>query len=213
MAELGQTLTNKVGGLPTWAWAGIGTAGLGGYLIYRKKQSVSAQQAASAGNATSTNLGTVPISNLTTQAEPMPVSVGPTFVNVALPGQSTPATSTPASGYGSNNWQNLNSYEANILAHTPVAGYTGNTWSQLSQTQHINLFAHTPVPGYTGAQWSKLNASQQLQLWASYDQSNPNKSGTLKNPNGSGASLSASTLQPAQPPQPPPPATIPQTTS
>jgi hypothetical protein len=48
MPGLTETLTTQAGPLPVWAWAGLGTAGLAGYLIYRKKKAATtaAQQAA-----------------------------------------------------------------------------------------------------------------------------------------------------------------------
>lgn len=218
MPGMGDTLTNKVGPLPTWAWAGLATAGLGGYLLWRKKQSVAAQNAANNSNANSSNLGTVPISNLSTSAEPMPVSVGPTFVNVSLPGQTTPATgTTPTSGFGSNTWSSLNPFEQNVLAHTPVSGFTGLAWSKLTLAQKANIASHTPVPGTSGAAWAKLDASKQLQLWQAYDASHTNTA-SLKNPNGPVSKLAAQqpaagNLAPAPAPAAPPPAVVPQTTS
>jgi nucleoid-associated protein YgaU len=97
LPELGQTLTNKVGPLPTWGWALLGTGGLAAYLVYRKKQQVNAQQAAANSNAVSSNLGTVPISNLTTAAEPMPIQMGDTFVNVPPPDVTQTVTQAPSS--------------------------------------------------------------------------------------------------------------------
>lgn len=85
MAGIGDTLTEDIGPLPTWAWAGLGTLAVAGILIYRKKQSMNAAAATSTNQAsgTSSNLGTVPISNLSVAAQPMPTSTGPTFVNVS----------------------------------------------------------------------------------------------------------------------------------
>lgn len=78
---MAQTLTQKAGPLPIWAWAGLGTVALTGYMIYRKKQQMNAAAAAQAQTGSS-NLGTVPISNLSTAAQPMPTSNGPVFVDI-----------------------------------------------------------------------------------------------------------------------------------
>lgn len=75
------TLTRKAGPLPVWAWAGIGTAGLAWYMSSRKKAAAAAAAAAQQPSDSS-NLGTVPVSNLTTDAQPMPIQMGDTFVNV-----------------------------------------------------------------------------------------------------------------------------------
>lgn len=84
MVGLGSELTHKAGPLPVWAWAGLGTLGLGGYLLYRKKQQMNA--AANTTSDTQSNVVGAP-SNLTTQAEPMPLQLGDTFVNnnISLP--------------------------------------------------------------------------------------------------------------------------------
>lgn len=82
MPGLGQTLTEDIGPLPTWAWAGVGTAVLGGFLLMRKKNKMNQDAVAASNTGTQSNLGTVPVSNLTTQAEPMPIQMGDTFVNV-----------------------------------------------------------------------------------------------------------------------------------
>lgn len=165
MAELGQTLTNKVGPLPTWAWAGLGTAGLAGYMVWRKKQSVNAQQAAAAANSDSSNLGNVPISNLVTAAEPMPVSSGPTFVSVTnnVPNTNPAANGTapaPTSGKGSASaraaydnaltaYGSAKTSGANIsvlqklqnLVDTTQAIYTGSVGTTAARTKYDNALA------------------------------------------------------------------------
>jgi nucleoid-associated protein YgaU len=80
---MADTLTRKAGPLPVWGWAAIGTAGLAGFLIYRQRKAAAAAAAAQAQQGLdSSNLGTVPVSNLTTSAQPMPIQMGDTFVDV-----------------------------------------------------------------------------------------------------------------------------------
>lgn len=79
-----ETLTQKAGPLPVWAWAGGGTAGLAWYLSSRKKKAAAAA-AANQNTGDSSNLGTVPVSNLTQSAQPMPIQMGDTFVTVQNP--------------------------------------------------------------------------------------------------------------------------------
>jgi nucleoid-associated protein YgaU len=94
MPGVGETLQTSAGPLPVWAWAGLGTAGIAGYLIYRKKQNL-AQQAAAGTD--SSNLGNVPISNLVVGAEPMPVQGGDTFIDVNNPPDNdNPSPPTPS---------------------------------------------------------------------------------------------------------------------
>lgn len=96
MAEtLGQTATAKVGPLPIWGWLAVGGAGIGGILYYRKKKAAAAaQQAAQNQTPVASNLGTVPVSNLTTQAQPMPLQLGDTFVNT--PGTTQTVAPSPS---------------------------------------------------------------------------------------------------------------------
>jgi hypothetical protein len=85
-----QTMGARVGPLPIWVWIGGGAVGIGGFLYYRnkKKQQQQAQQQAQQGTPVASNLNTTtPVSNLTTQAQPMPIQLGDTFVNT--PGQQT----------------------------------------------------------------------------------------------------------------------------
>jgi len=80
---LAETLKQKAGPLPVWAWAGLGTAGLAFYLYRRKQQQAAAAAAAAQQQPMdSSSLGTVPVSNLTTSAAPMPIQMGDTFTNV-----------------------------------------------------------------------------------------------------------------------------------
>lgn len=82
---MGETLTKRWGPLPVWLWALIFVGGLGGYLMYRNKQNANTQQANTQGLSSSSNLGTVPVSNLTTAAQPMPINMGDTFINNNVP--------------------------------------------------------------------------------------------------------------------------------
>jgi hypothetical protein len=94
---IGETLTTRLGPLPVWVWTGVGVAGLG-YYLYRRRasQAATAQAASTQGVGSSSNLGTVPISNLTTAAQPMPIQMGDTFVNVSDPtSQQTSVTGSP----------------------------------------------------------------------------------------------------------------------
>ena len=93
-----------------------------GYMTYRKKQSLN-NQASSPTNASS-NLGTVPISNLTTEAEPMPIQQGDTFVNVTQPGPAGPAGPTGPTG------PTGPSGSTGTTTHTlhNIGTYSGATW-------------------------------------------------------------------------------------
>ena len=99
MAGIGETLSERAGPLPVWAWAALGTGALTAFLFYRKKKQAQAQaaQQAAAQSQNASDLGTVPISNLTTQAQPMPLTLGDTFVNASAPNvppPDNPITST-----------------------------------------------------------------------------------------------------------------------
>ena len=95
MPGMSETLTEDIGPLPTWAWAGLLTIGVAAYLVYRKKKAMSAQAAQQSNQAnSSSNLGTVPVSNLTTEAQPMPVQMGDVFVNVPPPNVTQSQTQT-----------------------------------------------------------------------------------------------------------------------
>jgi len=95
---MGETLKRRVGFLPIWAWALLFVAILAAYLTYSNKKKAAAASAAAAAQSQglSTNLGTVPISNLSTAAQPMPIQMGDTFVNVAPSTTPTPVPGGPA---------------------------------------------------------------------------------------------------------------------
>ena len=82
---MADTLKQKAGPLPIWGWAAVGTLGLAGVLYYRNKKAQEAAAAADQQGLDSSNLGTVPVSNLTTSAQPMPIQMGDTFVDVNVP--------------------------------------------------------------------------------------------------------------------------------
>lgn len=105
MDGIGETLKQKAGPLPVWAWAVVGTALLAGIFYYRQKKAASTAQTAdtTSGTPTQTNLGTVPISNLTTTAQPMPITMGDTFVDVAGTSASASATGGGGGGGGGGN--------------------------------------------------------------------------------------------------------------
>jgi nucleoid-associated protein YgaU len=90
---IGETLKQKAGPLPVWAWAVIGTGGVAFYLYRKNKAAAAAAQQDTSGTDQS-NLGNVPISNLSTGAAPMPIQMGDTFVNVSQP----PDTDNPSPG-------------------------------------------------------------------------------------------------------------------
>jgi len=96
MPAIGQTLTQEAGPLPVWAWLGLGTVGLAAYLYVRKqkKAAAAAQQAAAQSQGLSSTT-TVPISNLSTQAQPMPIQMGDTFVSLNGVGGNQPAPTNP----------------------------------------------------------------------------------------------------------------------
>jgi hypothetical protein len=97
MVGIGSDLKMKAGPLPVWAWAGLGSVGLAGFLIVKKKKSM---DQATTGSDTS---GTIPggPSNLIPQAQPMPYTMGgDTFVDTTVinnipPGGSTKVTKPP----------------------------------------------------------------------------------------------------------------------
>jgi hypothetical protein len=84
---VGETLKRRVGFLPVWAWALLFVIVLALYLSYKKKKAAAAAAAAQqqAANNLSSNLGTVPLSNLSTAAQPMPIQLGDTFVSTTVP--------------------------------------------------------------------------------------------------------------------------------
>jgi hypothetical protein len=89
---MGNTLRQRMGPLPVWAWAGIGFMILVFYL-YKKNQKAQAAAQQQANN-NSSNLGNANnTSNLTTQAQPMPIQMGDVFVNGQA--QSTTPACTP----------------------------------------------------------------------------------------------------------------------
>lgn len=84
MPGIGETLTHKIGPLPVWVYAGLGVTGLAVVMARKKKKTATTadQAAQQAASSTGSNLGAVPISNLTTAASPMPFQTGDVFVTV-----------------------------------------------------------------------------------------------------------------------------------
>ena len=91
---MGETLKRRVGFLPVWAWALVFVVVLAIYLSYRNKKAAAAASASANQNSLSSNLGTVPVSNLTTAAQPMPIQMGDTFVSTTVPVNPTTTTTT-----------------------------------------------------------------------------------------------------------------------
>ena len=76
-------MTRKLGPLPVWAWAAILIVLFIAYKVYKNNKAATAAQAAATQNQP--NLGTTPTSNLTTQAQPMPIQLGDTYINTNPP--------------------------------------------------------------------------------------------------------------------------------
>jgi hypothetical protein len=93
MVGIGSQLQEKAGPLPVWAWAGLGTVGLAGYLIARKKKAMDTVAQTGTDN-TSTVIGGP--STLIPTASPMPYSQGDTIVDTTInnlpPGGATKVT-------------------------------------------------------------------------------------------------------------------------
>lgn len=92
---MGEAITRKYGPLPAWAWGLVVMIVAFVYLQYSKKKKQAAAQQQVANN-NSTNLGTTPVSNLTQQAQPMPIQLGDTFINTGQGGGITSASGSPA---------------------------------------------------------------------------------------------------------------------
>lgn len=93
---MGETLRRKVGFMPVWAWVLAFVVIVAIYLSYRKNKAAAAAAAAQGQqNNLSSNLGTVPVSNLTTAAQPMPIQMGDTFVNTTVPQTITQTVNPP----------------------------------------------------------------------------------------------------------------------
>jgi hypothetical protein len=89
---MGETLRRRFGPLPVWAWGLILVAVIVVYLKYRQNKAAQAAAQQQAANNMSTNLGTVPVSNLTTEAQPMPIQMGDTFVSTPVTTNVSPTT-------------------------------------------------------------------------------------------------------------------------
>jgi hypothetical protein len=82
---VGETFKRKIGPLPVWMWFLLLVVVVAIFLNYRKNKAAAAAAAQQNANNLSTNLGTTPVSNLTTAAQPMPIQLGDTFVSTTVP--------------------------------------------------------------------------------------------------------------------------------
>lgn len=138
---MGETLREKLGPLPLWAWMMIGIAILA-YILYKRNQSTSTTS--TTGTTTDTTTAptttvtaqqqpvtdgqTVPVSNLTGITEPMPIQTGDTFVavpEVVASAQPPPGSNVLTSGTTSSD----NIQPANPPAPPPAPVPAGGTTS------------------------------------------------------------------------------------
>lgn len=133
-----------MGPLPVWAWALLFVAVLAFYLSSRKKKAAAATAAAQQQdqNNLSSNLGTVPVSNLTTAAEPMPIQLGDTFVS----------TSTP---------ETVNVSPSTTVNNQPPS-YTMQTAPVPAPSPAVAAGAPQTLPGYGAGLGTLLNANPGL---------------------------------------------------
>lgn len=89
-----ETLMRKIGPLPVWAWALIFTAVVAWY-IRRQQSKQAAQSQQNAQQGVSSNLQCVPVSNMTTAAQPMPIQLGDTFVSTGQGGGVSTTSGSP----------------------------------------------------------------------------------------------------------------------
>lgn len=89
-------LTRKYGPLPGWAWGLLIAGAAYWYMSRKKKQAAAAAAAQQNANNVSSNLQSVPVSNLTTAAQPMPIQLGDTFVNTGRGGGVSTTSGSPA---------------------------------------------------------------------------------------------------------------------
>ena len=87
------TLKQKMGGVPVWIWALVGTGLLAVMMTRKKKQQESTQTAA---NQTNSNLGSASeLANLFNVAGLMPYQGGNTYLNVTVPSNAAAPPVTP----------------------------------------------------------------------------------------------------------------------
>lgn len=89
-----ETLRTRIGPLPGWAWGVLALVGALVYMKYRASQQ--SQQAATAAAGSGSTTTTVPVSNLNTSAQPMPIQLGDTFVNTGQGGGVNTTGGNPA---------------------------------------------------------------------------------------------------------------------
>jgi hypothetical protein len=149
---MGETLKRRLGPLPVWAWFIIFVGLVAAYLIYRSKKAAATQTAAQGQNLSS-NLGTVPVSNLTTAAQPMPIQLGDTFVNTTVP-QSPPDGAWPIPGTRPPAWK-IQPAPAPAPSPAATSVYSGEVeqgsgwWMQGS---------YAPIPGIGGGSYVNLES-------------------------------------------------------
>jgi len=162
---MADTLKAKAGPLPVWAWAALGTAGLTGFLNYRQKKAADAAAAAAAQQSSdSSSLGTVPISNLTTAAQPMPLQMGDTFVNVDTGGNSPPPSNPVSTSKPPTTSDALGLTRVSSPTMAKQLMQKGFNLFTVGGTQYYDPKQHVVngVPGITYARVSSPTMSKQL---------------------------------------------------
>lgn len=91
-----EALTRRYGPLPGWVYGAI-VAALAYYYFYERKKKAAAAAAAQQQQQSMSNTSTtsVPVSNLTTTAQPMPIQLGDTFINTGSGGGITSSSGSP----------------------------------------------------------------------------------------------------------------------
>lgn len=155
---MGETLKRRVGPLPIWGWTVLLVIVLAAFLISRRNKASAAAAAAASqqANSTSSNLGTVPVSNLTTAAQPMPVQLGDTFVNTTVPNTVNVSPSTTVNNQPpaySMQTAPLPAPSPMVTAKSSLPGYGANLGTLLGLNPGL-LSANSPggknIPGITG---------------------------------------------------------------
>jgi len=138
------------------------------YLNYRKNKAMAAAAAQQNANNLSTNLGTTPVSNLTTAAQPMPIQLGDTFVSTTVPNtvnvspsttvNNPPPSSTmqpapPPPTSPATTVKPTPAASGGVMVNPSLPGYGAGLGSLIAKNPGI-LQANTPggpsIPGITG---------------------------------------------------------------